>query len=399
MDKNLVLYLPFDDPEGSKAYDFSQYRNDAELTGGAGFTKDSAHGKALALNLTGECSTVTALPLSGDFTLMCYVKTTTDLVWLLNYSGLENYKQGYVKQSMANRNSGYIQLAFVKQGSQFKVYAEGQLLDVVSLPSGAPTGFTLNDFNLAGSEAQVDDLKVFDKAMSFSEIREASNYHGDVEYYINGKNFKDFHVEVSKSSGLFGRLAKKSSLEVDWDDYHGTVKDTSTPRYKDRTITLQCFIEASSRAQFVTRVMDFFREFEGGGTKRFVCEYDGTSKPLIYEVTLDEEADPDKVWSKYNEGLMVGTFQVKLVEYSPVKRILRHIGSIPNTECVISFTSYKMVDIYWGDGTMTPNVSGVNKNLVHNYEQPGQYDIVMAGVIEDITDFSTNDIVIWDNLH
>ena len=27
MDTNMVLYLPFDDPEGSKAYDFSQYRH------------------------------------------------------------------------------------------------------------------------------------------------------------------------------------------------------------------------------------------------------------------------------------------------------------------------------------------------------------------------------------
>lgn len=167
----MVLYLPFDDPEGSKAYDFSQYRNDAELSNGAGFTKDSAHGKALALNLTGECSTVTAIPLSGNFTLMCYVKSTTDLVWLINYSGLENYRQGFIKQSLANRTTGYIQLVFVKEGKTLKVYAENQALDVVSLPDGSPTGFTLNDFNLAGSEAQVDDLKVFSKAMSFTEIR------------------------------------------------------------------------------------------------------------------------------------------------------------------------------------------------------------------------------------
>lgn len=395
----MVLYLPFDDPEGSKAYDFSQYRNDAELSNGAGFTKDSAHGKALALNITGECSTVTAIPLSGNFTLMCYVKSTTDLVWLINYSGLENYRQGFIKQSLANRTTGYIQLVFVKEGTTLKVYAENQLLDVVSLPEGSPTGFTLNDFNLAGSEAQVDDLKVFNKAMSFTEIRAVSNYQTDVEYYINGKNFKDFAVEVSKSAGLVGGLAKKSSLEVDWDDYHGTVKDTSNPRYKDRTITLQCFIQASSRSQFVSRVREFFNEFEGGGTKRFVCEYDGDSKPLVYEVTREDEADPDKTWGKYNEGLMVGTFTLKLVEYNPVKRVLRHIGSIANTECVIDFTSYKMVDIYWGDGSMTPNVSGSKQHVVHNYPQPGQYDVIMAGVIEDITDFSTNDIVIWDNLH
>lgn len=86
---------------------------------------------------------MTAIPLSGNFTLMCYVKSTTDLVWLINYSGLENYRQGFIKQSLANRTTGYIQLVFVKEGTTLKVYAENQLLDVVSLPDGSPTGFTL----------------------------------------------------------------------------------------------------------------------------------------------------------------------------------------------------------------------------------------------------------------
>ena len=55
MDKNMILHLPFDDPDGSIAYDFSQYRNDATLSDGADFSKKSKVGKSLALNGTGEC--------------------------------------------------------------------------------------------------------------------------------------------------------------------------------------------------------------------------------------------------------------------------------------------------------------------------------------------------------
>jgi len=32
VDKNLLLYLPFDDPDGSKAYDYSAGRHDATLS-------------------------------------------------------------------------------------------------------------------------------------------------------------------------------------------------------------------------------------------------------------------------------------------------------------------------------------------------------------------------------
>lgn len=39
IDNNLILYLPFDDPDGSKAYDFSLSRADATLSDGATFPK------------------------------------------------------------------------------------------------------------------------------------------------------------------------------------------------------------------------------------------------------------------------------------------------------------------------------------------------------------------------
>lgn len=36
----MILHLPFDDPDGSIAYDFSQYRNDATLSEGADFPRN-----------------------------------------------------------------------------------------------------------------------------------------------------------------------------------------------------------------------------------------------------------------------------------------------------------------------------------------------------------------------
>ena len=50
IDKNLILYLPFDDPDGSTAQDYSVNRNNATLSGGATFSREAKKGKALALN-------------------------------------------------------------------------------------------------------------------------------------------------------------------------------------------------------------------------------------------------------------------------------------------------------------------------------------------------------------
>ena len=69
IDKNLVLYLPFDDPDGNKAYDYSYNRSDATLSNGALFSRDAHSGKSLDLNGNGECLTDRSIPFSSDFTL------------------------------------------------------------------------------------------------------------------------------------------------------------------------------------------------------------------------------------------------------------------------------------------------------------------------------------------
>lgn len=95
---------------------------------------------------------------------------------------------------------------------------------------------------------------------------------------------------------------------------------------------------------------------------------------------------------------MVGTFKLKLIEDEPVKRVLRHISANDNSKASIKVTSSKLLNIYWGDGTHTYNVAGNDTVVEHTYTLAGEYDIIIAGVIEDIEKFETNDIVIWELL-
>lgn len=393
IDNNLVLHLPFDDPDGSVAYDYSQSRADATLSNGATFSRKAKVGKSIAFNGVGECETAKVIPFGSDFTLSCFVYPSSKrLGWLLNLPGVDNY----IEQWLNVVPGEWYFLAFVKQGSSFSVF-QNTIQVYNGTFSGTPTGFSINDDSLNGTKALLDEVMLFKEAKSAKEIFQMQK-DTDVEYYIDGRNFKEFGVYVSKSKGIVGQLERKEGLQVDWSNYHGIARDKKRKRYKERTISLDCFIEASSRSAYVEWVNLFFQQFEADGNHRLKIEYDGKAKPLVYEVEMHDGVDLDKQWGQYSDDVMVGTFTLKLVEDEPVKRVLRHIGTTANSVASISFSSYKMLNIYWGDGSHSYNVSGLNKTIEHTYTEPGEYDIIIAGVIEDITDFSTNDIVVWETL-
>ncbi len=390
---NLILHLPFDDPdEAGKAYDYSQVRADAILSGGAFLTKDAKSGKALDLNVTGECETVTTIPFATDFTLMMQVKPVAGKIgWLLNMGGLENYVQRWVDAQA----DVWMSLAFVKSGTSFTAFRNGIEVQSLYLES-TPIGFSVNDESVMGANSLIDEVIMFDSAKTQTEILKIINENRDVEYYVDGSNFKDYGVYVSGSTGIIGMLERKESLSVDWDSYHGVVVDTRRPRYKERTITLDCFIEASSKTSFMEWVQLFMAQFQKPGTQRLKVEYDGRVKPLYFQVFAQAGADVSKNWT-YDNDLMVGTFKLTLIEPEPVKRVIRHIGAT-GTTAQVTVSSNKLLNIYWGDGTTTYDVSGVSRLVEHTYDEAGEYDIVITGVIEDISAFTTNCIIVWNKL-
>ena len=285
----------------------------------------------------------------------------------------------------------------MSQGSSFTVYRNKEVVFVGTI-SGTPNGFALCDDDLIETNVIIDDVQLYNRALKEKEVLMIQGANDDVEYFLDGFNFKEYGVEVSASKGLVDRLARKETLTAEWDNYHGIVRDKKRPRFKERTIVLDCFIYASSRTAFVEWVQRFFSLFDAPGNHRFKCVPHLKTKPLVYEVELHDGVSVEKTWGHYNDELMVGTFQITLVEDEPVKRVLRHIGTTANTVASITVTSTKYLNIYWGDGSHTYNVAGNQKTVEHTYEEPGEYDIIISGVIEDIEEFSTNAIIVWEIL-
>lgn len=391
----LILYLPFDDPDGGGvAYDYSSSRKDATLSGDACFSRDAVKGKSFEAN-SGSAQTARAIPFSSDFTMIMYIKPVGNkLGWLLNFSGIDNYQDHWIDVEPDK----WMSLVFQKKDSTLTVYKD--LIQVYSLfMSAVPVGLSINDQQLmAGTKALIDEVELYNSAIPIEDIADIVNNTTDVEYYINGINFKEFGVYVSKANGLVGQLERKEGATAEYDTYHGRAYDYNYVRYKERKISLECFIEAHSRSAFIEWMNHFFEQFRLKGTRRLRVEYNGSTKPLVFEVIMLEGTDPDKTFPRYNEKLMVGTFTLNLEEPDPVKMVLRHIGSTANSQSSITVTTAKKLAISWGDGEFTRGIVGTNQTVAHTYANAGVYDIIVSGNIEDIENLTTNDIVVWQKL-
>jgi hypothetical protein len=145
-----------------------------------------------------------------------------------------------------------------------------------------------------------------------------------IQYYINGISFDSLSVHVSASKGIVDKLKVKEQQKYSWPEEHGDYVDLTKPRFEARDIILECFIEASSPADFITKMNAFWAQFEGAGTKRFMFVVDGIDKPFVYEVFAPESIDVEKEW---NVGTMAGTFTLKLREPEPVKKVIKYTAT------------------------------------------------------------------------
>ena len=402
MDKeNIVLYLPFDESNGSSvAYDYSQTRADG-VVDNATFVH-GLNGNAIEFDGEGKSTVTEAVlgDLSGDWTICAWVKSLTievgsptKMTWALNFADSPEAEE--VQIDVAPKT--WVNLAIVKESSTFRFYVNANLVKTI-YHNGTLSGVSLNQDYYASELGLgcVDDCKVYNVALTQEEIASELSETTTIEYYIDGQNIKDVYgVCVSSSKGVVNRPKLKTPTSVSWDNYHGEVVDLNHKYYEQREITLSCFIRAENKTDFVKKVSEFEQIFDKKGYQRLMISVHPV-KPLVYEVYCKDEISVTKTW---NDSLMVGTFDLKLVEAEPVKRVLKHTRVSNETkECAITLTSDKYVNVYWGDDTSTVDVCGTGTTKTHTYNDNGEYFVIITGCIDEITDFSTNAIVVWNRL-
>lgn len=73
--------------------------------------------------------------------------------------------------------------------------------------------------------------------------------------------FTEYGVHVDKSSGLVGKPSLKAADSFDWKYLHGSTPDLRNRRYQSKEITLNCWIEADSKQQFMEKFNRFLTFF------------------------------------------------------------------------------------------------------------------------------------------
>lgn len=394
---NVILNLPFDESAGSSiAYDYSVRRTDGTVVN-AEFVAGK-QGNCLKFDGSGHCDVQSdSFPVSGNFTLLAWFKRaafpdgfTGKKIGLMFATG---EVEGYVERWYEINEDTWGYWGIVKNAREIYVYLDTQLIDTIQLPANL-TGFSLQQdiYSKEYALGFLDQCIAYSVALTQDEIIETLNSIAELSYKLNGVDFKDYDIYVSESNGLLDKPAYKEPLKIDWDDYHGEVVDLKNKRLQAREITLNCFMKAEGKIDFVQKLNNFLDQFDADGTQRLEVDIHPT-KPLIYDVYLPSGLSVTKRW---NDTLMVGTFSLKLREPDPVKRIVRFQRTDSATVLNVQFTSPKITVINWGDGT-TEEVSGT-VNTSHTYTANGIYYASIAGVIERITNFSTNGILVWNKL-
>ena len=400
---NIILRMPFDEQSGSMvAYDYSASRADAVINA-ARFVK-GRNGNAIELNGNSTCSVArNVVDVLGDWTIFAWINvpkidtgTPSKLVWLLTFKGDRKFRE--IEMSITPET--WHSVAMVKFENYYTVYLDTQIVEEFDV-EWILQGVSLNQDYYGGDYGfgLLDDVVIYDVALSSKEIAESSHITPRQQIYtIDGVDLRDYGVFVSNSDGIINRPARKTPYSVNFDNYHGEMVDLSHNYVTTRTITLSCFVKAENKIDFINRITEFERLFDKPGTRRLVLDVHPV-KPLIYEVYLKDPIEIKKTWS---DELMVGTFTLKLVEPEPVKRILKHIMVSERTaRCTITMKCAKYCNVYWGDGSVDYDVAGDSGQAVtisHDYAKDGDYFPVITGCIDEITEFKTNAIVVWNKL-
>jgi hypothetical protein len=399
-ESNIILNMPFDEAAGSTiAYDYSKTRADgtvveADFTGGK-------QGNCIKFDGNGHCDIdKNVIPLTGNFTLLAWLKrsafpdgfTGKRIGFFARWEAIEGYTEAWF--NLAADTWGY--WAIVKEGLTIRIYLDTALVQTITLPA-QPTGFAIlqDIYTTANGYGCIDEVKVYNTALTQEEITESIATVAQLAYSIDGTDFKAWDIYVSESNGLLDRPKMKAPVSVDWPDYHGEIVDLENKILQPREITLNCFMKANGKVDFVTKLNDFLDVFSRPNTQRLMVDIHPT-KPLLYEVYNENGVAINKRW---NDDLMVGTFTLKLKEPDPVKRIVRHQRLSNDTKTLtITLTSKKAVTIFWGDGTQTNDVYGTDVTASHEYTTDGIFYAIVAGVIEEIESFTTNGIIVWNKL-
>lgn len=133
----------------------------------------------------------------------------------------------------------------------------------------------------------------------------------NVTYTFDGLIFKSYGVYVSKSTGWFGKPARKKPEIYEYPEESGFVADLKTVAYEARRITLECFIKQPSLALIESVYNTFSEAIQGKTATKTLSIVIATETSVSFQVYVEELTE---LQSRNAKGVNVGTFKITFVE-------------------------------------------------------------------------------------
>lgn len=135
-----------------------------------------------------------------------------------------------------------------------------------------------------------------------------------ITYKYNNVDLKTYGVSVAKGRGFIGKPERKEPKKYEFPDEHGYIPDLAVPVFKERTITLDCYIIGSSATDLVTKFNTFSTAMLGvTDLVAFTVAIDSTTvfTGNVYTSGISELS------KTFDEGKNVGTFTLTIIEPNP----------------------------------------------------------------------------------
>lgn len=199
----------------------------------------------------------------------------------------------------------------------------------------------------------------------------------NTEYFINGKPFSSFGIEVMEKSGLFNILPLIERPKKQLPGQHGILIDRSGPRFEHRVMEFDlAFLDGGGISR--DKLYDFRNEFMGSVPARLTMVEE--HMPYVWDVDWDEASN-----SEFPRWYVTRN-KIKLIETAPIKAVYVVTGtsaSFTTTPKVQGATQEPLL-FSWGDGTFTDAVRAATTTHTYTDGYTKHY-IIISGVISKVS--------------
>ncbi|MBA7580188.1 hypothetical protein ES708_22079 [subsurface metagenome] len=181
-------------------------------------------------------------------------------------------------------------------------------------------------------------------------------------------------------------LKRKKQAIHSWPDENGEeyMVDQGEYFYEPKDILATCFVHGTSKVDFQAKVESVKTILETPGLRTICFDSDETAYLVYakYGATLSRMI-------KLNAADNVAKFIIKLREPQPYNIQFKYdiSGTLQTASITLSVATGYAVDIHWGDGEVTPGVTGTDQVKTHVYPRKNIYYVTIVGDLDQLTKF------------